>query len=400
MTPYALARELILSRVQTLPAERVALELAAGRSLAEDLVARAALPAFDNSAMDGYALRAADLATASAQKPVALRVTARLTAGDVADGTLQPGQAARIMTGAPLPPGADAVVMQEEVQRDGELATFTAPVEVGEHVRRAGEDIDVGAVAVRAGVALGASELALLASLGHTQLFVHRRPRVALISTGDELVNLGASAPGKLVDSNAVGLAVRLRQLGAEVVNLGVAGDSPEALRARFLAARGCDVVCSTAGVSVGEKDHVKQVLTGLGATLLLEKVAIRPGKPLAFAASESALYFGLPGNPVSARVTFEVFVAPALRKLLGDARPQPLLPARLAVDWPKVEALTFFTRVRLERDAQGLVAVPMAKQGSNALTSLVGADGLAILPAGSARVAQGTLVEVLPLGG
>jgi len=402
VTPYPQALETILAKVGPLPVERVPLELAHGRALAADAISNVALPARDNSGMDGYAVRAADLERASPDSPVALRVASRVTAGDAAEVAVEPGQAARIMTGGALPPGADAVVMQEDVERNGDEAAFRAAAKPGQYVRRAGDDLRAGAVAVRAGVPLGASELALLASLGHTHLAVPRRPRVALISTGDEIVELGRgreTAPtNKLVDSNAVALGIRLRKLGAEVVQLGVAPDDPAAIRARFEAARGCELVISSAGVSVGEKDYVKSVLTSLGAVMHLERVAIRPGKPLVFATTPEQFFFGLPGNPVSSRVTFELFVRPAVEALMGIRERPRAIPAALARDFEKPEPLTFFARVRLAREGERLVATPMQTQNSNYLSSLVGADGIAVLPAGRGLIRAGEVVEVLPL--
>lgn len=400
MTPYLDALELILSRVQPLPSERVPLELAAGRALSSALVAPVTLPPADNSAMDGYALRAGDTVNASETRPAVLQVVQRITAGDRVELALSSGQAARIMTGGVLPPGSDAVVKQEDVTRDGDALQIPEPCEPGENVRRAGEDIRAGDTAVDSGATLTASELALLASLGQTHVSVHRRPRVAVLSTGDEIAELGSNRPGKLVDSNALALSIRLRELGCEVVALGVAPDDPEAIRARFEAARGCDVVISSAGVSVGEKDYVKSVLQALGAELHLEKVAIRPGKPLVFATTATQLFFGLPGNPVSSRVTFEVFVRPALRKLMGHRQPQVEPVAVLARDFPKPESLTFFARARLHREGQTLLVNPVAKQNSNYLTSLVGADVLAVLPAGEAHPKAGTVVDIIPLSG
>jgi molybdopterin molybdotransferase len=255
----------------------------------------------------------------------------------------------------------------------------------------------VGQLAVEAGSSLTASELALLAALGRTHVRVGQRPRVALLSTGDELVELGSVGPGQVVDSNAIALGARLVQLGCDPVFLGVAPDSQDAITERLQTAQGCDVVLSSAGVSVGERDFVRSALDALRTTVHLEGVAIRPGKPLVFATGGRALYFGLPGNPVSSRVTFEVFVRPAIRKLQGLSRPELRLPARLEGDFRKRAELTFFPRVRLERRGLELWATPMPKQSSGYLTSLVGADGLAILPAGPSEVAAGTVVDVLP---
>ena len=299
MVPYAEALSIILGRVQALPAERATLDQALGRTLAADLLAGWALPAFDNSQMDGYAVIAAGLASAAADQPVVLPVSQRILAGARTPEALRPSSVARVMTGAPMPPGADAVVMQEDVrvEADGRVS-FREPVEAGEYVRRSGDDLASGAVAVAGGAVLGPSELALLATLGQVRIPVFRRPRVAVLSTGDELVELGQATPGRLVDSNGLALALRLRQLGCEVVELGVARDDRASLLERFQAASGCDVVISSAGVSVGEADFVKEVLGMLGAEIHLEKVAIRPGKPLVFATRPGQLYFRAPRKP------------------------------------------------------------------------------------------------------
>lgn len=400
MVPYSEALSIILSRMPLLPAERATLDQSLGRTLASDIVAGWALPSFDNSQMDGYAVVAADLAGASADRPVTLAVSQRILAGAQNPPLLLPGTVARVMTGAPVPPGSDAVVMQEDVQLEADgRVSFREPVDAGTYVRKTGSDLALGAAALGRGALLGPSELALLATLGHVRLPVIRRPRVAVLSTGDELVELGQAAPGRLVDSNGLVLSLRLRQLGCDVVELGIAGDDRAALQRRFQAASGCDGVISSAGVSVGEADHVKEILTGLGATLHLEKVAIRPGKPLVFATGHGQFFFGLPGNPVSSRVTFEVFVAPALRQMMGQQGGPRLLPARLGKAIGKVAALTYFSRVRLESRAGALWAVPLAQQGSGQLTSLVGAEALAILPAGPEAIAEGAPVEVMPIG-
>jgi molybdopterin molybdotransferase len=401
MIPYEQALLHILERVEPLAAERLPLELARGRALVESIHADRALPPFDNSQMDGYALRSADLARASANAPVRMRIGQRVPAGAPA-GPLSAGECARVLTGAPVPPGADAVVMQEDVRVEGEQAIFSEPTESGSYVRRSGEDIRPNELAVSLGRRLGASELALLASLGHSHVRVHRRPRVALISTGDELVELGQRSPpaDRIVDSNALALGIRLHELGAEPVQLGLVGDQRDAMRERFRAARGCEVVISSAGVSVGDKDYVKEILRDLGAELHLEKVAIRPGKPLVFATAAGALYFGLPGNPVSSRVTFEVFVRPALCKLMGLSPQEQRMPAVLARSISKPQGLTVFARVKLHLETHRLVATPLPKQNSGYLTSLVGADGLAVLPTGTEEVVEGTEVEVIPLEG
>ncbi|HEX9243234.1 MAG TPA: gephyrin-like molybdotransferase Glp, partial [Anaeromyxobacter sp.] len=317
LTPAAaLSRILaVLADVAPLPGERVPLAEALGRALAEDLVAATDLPAFDASTMDGYALRSGDARRAGARLPVAFEVFA----GKPAPGPLPAGACCRIFTGAPLPEGADAVEPQEEVRRKGGAAVLARPAVRGRFVRRRGSDVARGTVAARAGSELDPGTIALAAGLGRPELAVHRRPRVAILPTGDEVVPVGTHpAPGQIVETNGHALAAAARAVGAEPILLPAAGDDPRALRRALAATRGVDALVTTGGVSVGERDLVRAALAAAGARLDFWRVAMRPGKPFAFGRWGRTAVFGLPGNPTSALVTFELFVRPALRALAG----------------------------------------------------------------------------------
>lgn len=377
-----------------LPAERVPLAAALGRALAEPVVAPGPLPAFDNSSMDGYALRAADAALPGARMKVAFEAFA----GSPGDRPLPPGTCCRIFTGAPLPPGADAVEMQEQVERRGATATFRRAAVRGRFVRPAGADLAQGAVALARGAVVDAGAVGLAAALGRTELSVHRRPRVAILATGDELVPVdGAPGPGQLLDSNSHALAAACREAGAEPVLLPLAGDDPAALDRALAGASGADVLVTTGGVSVGERDLVRAALARAGVVLDFWKVAMRPGKPVAFGTSERTVAFGLPGNPASALVTFELFVRPALRALAGlPGRGRPVLPARLARAQEKPPELTVFLRARARLADGALWLEPLATQVSGHLTSATGHQALAVLPAGPARLRRGARVEAI----
>jgi molybdopterin molybdotransferase len=398
LTPdTALARILrSLSDVAPLPAERVSLREAAGRCLAEEVRAPRALPPFDNSQMDGYALRAADAATPGARLPVAFEVFA----GDDPGRELPPGACARVFTGAPLPRGADAVEMQEEVSRRGRQATFRRAAVRGRFVRVAGTDVREGAVALRRGLVVDAAAVGLAAALGRSELAVHRRPRVGILATGDELVPADRDpGPGQLLDSNSPAIAAATDEAGGVPVRLPLARDDRASLARTLATASGLDVLVSTGGVSVGQRDLVRAALAAAGTRLDFWRVAMRPGKPLAFGRRGATAVFGLPGNPASALVTFELFVRPALRALQGLPGPGRLvIQARLGASQAKPEELTLFLRSRLRREGETTWVEPLATQQSGHLTSMVGAEALAILPAGSARLRRGARVEAMVL--
>ena len=389
----------ILDRMEELgplSPERVPLRDALGRALAENLVASRSLPPFDNSQMDGYALRAADAPRAGTR----LRVSLEVFAGDPPGTALPPGTCARVFTGAPLPFGADTVEMQEQVARQGAFGLFRRRAEVGRFVRPAGADVQEGAVALARGSLVDPGAVGLAAGLGRTELTVHRRPRVALLSTGSEIVPLDrAPGLGQILDSNSHALAAAALEAGAVPHVLPLASDDQAALRAALREARGADVLVSTGGVSVGEKDLVRAALRAAGARLDFWRVAMRPGKPVAFGLWGRTAVFGLPGNPASAWVTFELFVRPALRALAGlSGSGRTVLPARLARPQEKPRELTVYLRTRARRIRGDVWLEPLSTQQSGHLTSAVNVDALAILPAGAARLARGARVEAVLL--
>ncbi|QEA13709.1 MULTISPECIES: molybdopterin molybdotransferase MoeA [Comamonas] len=378
--------------------ESVSLFDADRRVLAQDVVSPLQVPPRDNSAMDGYALRAADVA----QPGVVLPVSQRIAAGHVGQ-PLAAGTAARIFTGAPIPRGADAVVMQEEcAPLDGERVQVKARPRPGQCIRRSGEDIARGSTVLPAGTRLGPAELGLAASVGLAELAVARRPRVALFSTGDELVMPGTVAPaqlpeGHIYNSNRYFLRSLLQRLGCEVLDLGVVQDTLAATVAALeLAAERCDVIVTSGGVSVGEEDHVKPAVARLGA-LDLWKIAIKPGKPFACGHVQSgarrAHFLGLPGNPVSSFITFALLVRPFLLRLQGVADVAPLSVAATAgFDWAKPDKRREFLRVR--RGAQGQLEL-FPNQSSGVLTSTVWADGVVDNPPGT-PIARGDSVRFI----
>ena len=394
------ARRHVLEGVEPLPAEVVATVDALGRVLAAPVRSTRTLPPADSSAMDGYALRAADLAGASRSAPRRLALAFEVAAGGAAARALRPGETARIFTGAPLPPGADSVVMQEDVTaEDGAIAFFAAPA-CGEHVRPAGEDVRAGDEVLPAGTRLGAAQLGVLASLGRSLVRVHRRPRVAIVSGGDELVEPDEDvAGGRIVSSNAYALAAQCAEAGALATNLGIARDTPGELARAFGAGLGADVLVSSAGVSVGDHDHVRPVLEKLGCRLEFFGVRMKPGYPLTFGRFEGGRgprVFGLPGNPVSAMVTFELFVRPLLLRLAGQqVLARPLVRAVLGETLRKKPGRLHFVRVTLVRDGERLLATSTGNQSSGVLRSMALAQGLLVFPAAATELAAGATAEV-----
>jgi molybdopterin molybdotransferase len=394
------AQRLILEAIPLIGPETVPIPAALGRVLAEPIVAARDLPPADNSAMDGYAVRAADLAGASAERPLRLRVAFEVAAGARATQRVGAGEAARILTGAPLPPGSDSVVRQEDVAREAEQILVRVAPGSRQHVRDRGEDVRSGERVLEPGALLGPAEIGMLAALGRAVVAVRQRPRVAILSGGDELVEpAGDVADGKIVASNAYSLAAQCRELGAEPIHLGIARDDPEDLERRFRAGLRADVLVSSAGVSVGDRDYVRPVLEKLGCTLVFWGVRIKPGFPLCFgrfATGEGPLVFGLPGNPVSAMLTFEQFVRPALRKLTGHRSWfRPLVRATLAERLEKAPGRLHFVRVELERRGSEILARSTGTQSSGALRSMTLASGLLIFPAEATVLAAGAGADV-----
>ncbi len=393
------AQARVLANVRTLETEAVPLTEALGRVTAQDAIARENLPPFANSAMDGYALRAVDTADASEAAPVRLRLAGEVPAGRVYAGETGAGEAIRILTGAPIPPGADAVIQQELVTVAGDVVTLTAPVAPGTNVRGAGGDALIGATLLRAGVELGPAEIALLAALGVHPVAVTRRPRVAIVTTGDELAPLGAPLrPGQIHESNTVYLLAAIQRAGGEPWALGIVGDRMEDLETTLAKAREADLILTSGGVSVGDYDLVKQALTREGG-MAFWRVRMRPGKPVAFGKLGETPLLGLPGNPVSAAVTFELFGRPAIRRMLGAAQ----------VERPQIEVVyqgdgiprgdrRHYVRARLGAHGATLVAHTTGAQDSHLISSLQGATALLVIAEGEGSVRDGDHVPALLL--
>ncbi|MCC7493849.1 MAG: molybdopterin molybdotransferase MoeA [Fimbriimonadaceae bacterium] len=392
----AAALERILARCRRLPAETVALDAAAGRVLADDVHSDLDLPPFDNSAMDGYAVRSADLVGASEQTPVGLRLVGAIVAGPGQPAGIGAGECAKIMTGAPFPPGSDAMEPLERVGVDGEFIAFRRAVRPGANLRPRGDDLRCGELVLPAGTTLGHVEIALLAAVGQAQVAVVQRPRAVIVSTGDELVDVSQRpGPGQLRDTTVHALPVQLRAAGATVVGVHHAVDSPARLRELFGSFADVDLVITGGGVSMGDRDFVRPVFGELGEVDFW-RVALKPGQPLLFGQLGAALFFGLPGNPVSSMVTLDLFVRPAIDALLGRRDGgREALTARAAQDLRSDARRSEYVRVVLyEQDGQ-LWARPTGDQSSGRLTSLRGAMAYAVVPAGVAAVAVGEPLRV-----
>ncbi|MFM5397914.1 molybdopterin molybdotransferase MoeA [Aeromonas veronii] len=377
--------------------EQQPLPEALGRVLASDIASPLAVPPFDNSAMDGYAVRLADL---TAGTP--LIMAGKAFAGQPYQGEWPVGHCVRIMTGAPVPAGTDAVVMQEETQADGDRITFLAQPEPGQNIRRAGSDIGKGACVLPAGTRLTPREMPLLASLGVATVAVRRPLKVAIFSTGDELKPVGTPlAHGDIYDSNRYGVRAMLARMGCDCLDLGIIPDDPAQLRAAFIRAdEEADVLITTGGVSVGEADFTKQLLDELGE-IGFWKLAIKPGKPFAFGRLPRAWFFGLPGNPVSAMVTFDQLVQPALAKLAGQHFERPLqLQAIAAEPLKKSPGRLDFQRGIMSQGPNGLEVRSTGSQDSAVFSSLSRANCYIVLERERGRVAAGETVTVEPFGG
>jgi len=389
----ALAR--ILAGVPTLPAVDSPLLDALGLVLVDDVAAGRDVPPFRNSAMDGYAVRGDDVASA----PVELRVIGEVAAGGFPDRAVEPGEAMRIMTGAPMPDGADTVVRVEDTDNASDVVTIAAATQRGTATRQAGEDLKKGETILTKGTVLRAAEIGLLASDGRARIRVRKRPRVAVYSTGDEIVDLDAPLErGQIRDSNRYTLASAIRAAGAEPWVRGIVRDSPDALRAALREGLAADAIVTSGGVSVGDHDHLKPVLSELG-TIDFWAIAIRPGRPLAFGelrdGDRRVPIFGLPGNTVSALVTFEIFVRPALLRMQGRANvSRPKARARLLEPVDKIGSLRVFARGIHDSDA-GTVRLT-GPQGSGILRSMALANCLIDLPVGPSRIEPGTVVDVI----
>ena len=397
------AQRRVLAAIAPLEAERVPLERALGRVLREDVVAPHDVPGADNSAMDGYALRSIDVATASNDAPVVLRVSGDVPAGTVATERVDEGTAMRIMTGAPVPSGADCVAQVEITDAGREQVCVFRPLKPGTNIRRRGEDMRAGENVIRSGARIAAGEIGVAASSQNQELIVGRRPVVAFFSTGAELVDVGARVgEGQVVNSNSWSLAALVEESGGVVRRLGIVGDTKEATVRALEAALDADFIVSSGGVSVGAYDFVKDALDDLGAETIFWRVAMKPGKPLLFARLRGKPCFGLPGNPVSCMVSFHLFIAPAIRKAMGmDERLllPPVVRVRLLAALEARGERRVYMRVRVTARDGELVAAPARAQGSGVSTSMVAANGLAILDPSELAYAAGSSIAVVMIG-
>jgi molybdopterin molybdotransferase len=398
------AREIILSRVDELDRELVRLSVALGRVLAADVESAVTHPAWDNSAMDGFAVLSRDVARASPAKPVILKVIDEVPAGAFPTRAVGPGEAVRVMTGAAVPTGADGVTRLEYTEPGPEPDTVKVidGSDAGRNIRRRGEDLKVGARPLKAGTLLRPAEIGVLAMLGQPSAPVYRQPKVGILATGNELADFDeldeVHAGRRIMNSNSYALAAQVQEVGGEPVMLGIARDDPASLGTRLESAVGNDVLITSAGLAVGDHDYVKQVLDDLGLEFLFYRVEMRPGSPFTFGMLNAMPVFALPGNPVSAMVTFEVLVRPALRKMMGLLEyDRPWRRVRLAEPVTTTGRLTHFYRATLEREANSWVARLTGPQGSGILTSMSEADALIRIPPDSS-LAPGSEVDAIVL--
>ncbi len=398
----------MLAGQSALGSEEVLLARALGRVLARDVVSPVSLPPWDNASMDGYAVRAADVAGASESKPVRLRIVETIAAGRRGTRTIGQGDAARIMTGAPVPDGADSVVRVEDTApgANADEVSIRDDRDASRNVRARGEDVRADAIVMRKGTPIGPAHVGVLASVGCAAPLVYRRPRVAILATGDELVPLegfeAVRAGDRIVSSNSYSLEAAVLAAGGEPVPLGIAPDEPGALARCLRGAEGCDMVLTSGGVSVGDFDYTRQVVSALGGELSLWRVRMRPGAPLGFGRLFGVPWLGLPGNPVSALVTFELFARPLLRVLGGHRRPhRRAVLVTLEDDVQLAAPLTHYLRAVLTNEPGGAMRASLTgPQSSGMLTSMAAADALVVVAGDRTTVPRGSILPAIPLDG
>ena len=387
------ARSMILEKMTTLPYESASLLDIVGRVLAEDIQAPWDLPRWNNSAMDGFAVRAEDCFSGQS-----LTIDGYLPAGSSASGiSVEPGSAVRIMTGAPAPAGCNAIVPIEETEEKDGKVIITGQVKLGDHLRLQGEDVPQGVLAIPAGTILRPAEINMLASFGYQSVTVIRRPNVAILSTGDELVEPGEDVgPGQIINSNDYSIAAAVSEVGGEPILLGIARDDRESLIEKLTAGLQADALITTAGVSMGDRDLVCEVLQELGVERQFWKVDIKPGRPTAFGLKESTPVFSLPGNPVSSMVTFEEFVRPALLKMMGHQHViKPFFKAVMKEAIKKKPGRVQFLRVRIAKNGEHLLATSSGDQNTGILSTLLRSNGIAVLPADREQIQAGEEVNI-----
>ena len=390
------ALEQILGVINPLRLEKVTILEALGRVLGENITSDRDIPPLPNSAMDGYALRFEDTLGASREKPAVLNVIDDVPAGRVSTKTIRPGQAIRIMTGAPIPAGTDAIVRVEDTEKDADRVRVFVAVRKGLDIRPAGEDVKKGELVIPKGKVIRPAEVGMLAALNRSDVAIHRRPKVAILSTGDELVDIGGKlAPGMIMNSNSYSLAAQVAECRAVPLRLGIARDTREDLVSKFEEAKGADLIVTSGGVSVGDYDLVKDVMGELGA-MRFWTVAMRPGRPLAFGVIGGVPVFGLPGNPVSVMVSFEEFVRPAILKMSGFKNLfRPSVKAVLKEGLQKKAGFRHFLRAVVELKEGKYYVVTTGEQGSGILKSMVMANGLIVLPEDVTSLMAGDEVTV-----
>jgi molybdopterin molybdotransferase len=393
----------ILAEIRRQPAVRMPLDDALDSVLAEDVVSPIDIPSWTNSAMDGYAVRGDDVRGASAEHPVRLRVVEHIPAGAFPSRPIGPGESARIFTGAPVPEGADSVVRQEDTDEGRDTVTIVKDRDVGVNLRFAGEDIRRGTTVLEAGRVLGPAELGVLASLAVAHPMVYRQPRVAILASGDEIADVDRPeeilSGRKLGSSNSHTLAALVRRAGGVPVNLGIARDTPDSLREHLERALGADLLVTTAGISVGEHDFLRDVLRELGAEQRFWRLRIRPGAPVGFGLLREIPWIGLPGNPVSTMVTFELLVRPAIRVMAGHTLPfRRSVPVRLTEPVTLTPRLQHFLRAIVTDAPSGPQARLTGPQGSGILTSMVLANALLVIPEGQFETPAGSTVQAIRL--
>lgn len=393
----------ILAEISRQPALRIPLDDALGSILAEDVMSPLDIPAWANSAMDGYAARAVDVRGAAPASPVRLKVIEKIAAGGVPARRVGAGECARIFTGAPVPEGVDSVIRQEDTDGGEDLVCITSDRDAGSNIRPAGEDIRRGATVLREGTQLEAAQLGALASIAVAHPLVYRRPRVAILGGGDEIADVDQPeeilSGRKVASSNTHTLLALVRRAGGEPHNLGIAKDTPESLREHLGRALECDLLVTTAGISVGEHDHVRGVLQEMGARQRFWRLRMRPGAPVGFGFLGPTPWIGLPGNPVSTMVTFELFVRPAIRRMCGHTLPfRKAVPVRLAEGVSLRARLQHFLRAVVTEGSGGLEARLTGPQGSGILMSMVTANALLIIPEGQLETPAGATVLALRL--
>lgn len=396
MPTFEEARSCILELTNPLGTEKVELLESVGRVLAEDIYAPWDMPLWDNTAMDGYAVRSQDCPGS-----VTLRLAGFLPAGQHTTSMVESGTAVKILTGAPIPPGADAVVPFEETEEDDGTVSIRTSVRPGDHIRFQGEDVKAGERIIPAGTVIRPYEISMLASFGKLFIPVYRKVRVAILSTGDELVEPGELlSPGKIINSNALTVAAAVRQIGGEPVMLGIARDDKESLREKLSEGLKADVLITSAGISAGDRDLVREVLNELLVKLVFWKIDIKPGRPTAFSIRDGKPVFSLPGNPVSTMITFEEFVRPALLKMMGHRKiVKPYIKATLKAPVKKKPGRVNFLRVSIDKENGEYVAWSSGDQNTGILKTMLLAGGIAVLPADQGDLKAGEKVDVHLLG-